>query len=71
VPLAATSGTEPAGAAVSVRTVARHAGLYVLVGEAGGGLLAVLGGRGEPGDGLGVVAAALPPGPGRDGPALG
>ena len=66
VPLAASAGSEPAGAAAQVRLVARHAGLDVLVGEAGGGLLAVVGGRGEPA--VAAVAAALPDGPVVTGP---
>lgn len=46
-----------------LRADARHRGWSVLTGDAGGGLLVVLGGRGRPEDAVGEMSAALPPGP--------
>lgn len=41
----------------------RHSGLFVLTGEAGGGLLVVVGGSGKPDTAVKQLAAALPDGP--------
>ncbi|MCW2777883.1 MAG: transcriptional regulator, CdaR family, partial [Frankiales bacterium] len=68
VPLAAPAADEPAGSAAAVRSAARHLGLDVLVGEAGGGLLVVVGGPGLPDPHVGAVADALPEGPVVTGP---
>ncbi|MGB8650369.1 MAG: helix-turn-helix domain-containing protein [Mycobacteriales bacterium] len=46
-----------------LRGHARHSGLFVLTGEAGGGLLVVAGGKGKPETAVKQLAAALPPGP--------
>lgn len=46
-----------------LRAHARHAGLSMLTGEAGGGLLVVVGGRGDVDDVVRGLAALLPPGP--------
>ncbi|MCW2608263.1 MAG: transcriptional regulator, CdaR family, partial [Frankiales bacterium] len=63
VALAASGEQEPAAAVERVRALARHARVHVLVGEAGGGLLTVLGGVAEQAVPLDEVAEALPPGP--------
>ncbi|HUR15446.1 MAG TPA: helix-turn-helix domain-containing protein [Mycobacteriales bacterium] len=46
-----------------LRGHARHSGLMVLTGEAGGALVVVVGGKGKPEVATRQVAAALPPGP--------
>ena len=46
-----------------LRADARHADCSVLTGEAGGGLLVVVGGRGRPEDAVRALTPALPPGP--------
>ena len=46
-----------------LRSHARHSGLYVLTGEAGGGLLVVVGGNGKAETAVKELAAALPEGP--------
>jgi hypothetical protein len=46
-----------------LRGHARHSGLFVLTGEAGGGLLVVVGGTGKPETAVQQLAAALPDGP--------
>ncbi len=63
VALAFSSEQEPAAAADRVRSVARHAGVHVLLGEAAGGLLAVAGGRGAEDACVTALAATLPAGP--------
>ncbi len=47
----------------ALRSHARHSGLFVLTGEAGGGVIVVLGGTGKPGSAVGQVTAELPDGP--------
>ena len=47
----------------SLRAGARHRGWSVLTGEAGGGLLVLVGGSGAPGDVVAEVAELLPAGP--------
>ena len=47
----------------ALRGHARHSGLFVLTGEAGGGLVVVLGGKGKPAAAIKQITAALPPGP--------
>ena len=64
---AARSPTSDVGAA-QLRTDARHSGWSVLTGEANGGLLVVVGGRGRPADAVDALAQALPPGPVVTGP---
>jgi hypothetical protein len=54
-----------------LRGHARHSGLMVLTGEAGGALVVVVGGRGKPDVATRQVAAALPPGPVVVGPRVG
>lgn len=46
-----------------LRGHARHSGLMVLTGEAGGSLVVVVGGKGKPEVAVRQVTAALPPGP--------
>ncbi|MCU1594042.1 MAG: PucR family transcriptional regulator, partial [Frankiales bacterium] len=46
-----------------LRSHARHSGLFALTGEAGGGLVVVVGGKGKPDTALKQIAAALPEGP--------
>jgi hypothetical protein len=46
-----------------LRGHARHSGLFVLTGEAGGGLLVVVGGKGTPATAVKQLSAALPEGP--------
>ena len=53
-----------------LRAHARHLDLRVLTGEAGGGLLVVLGGSGDPSTGIEHVAAELPAGPVVAGPVV-
>ena len=48
----------------------RHSGLFVLTGESGSALLAVLGGKGKPETAVKQIAAALPPGPVVVGPVV-
>ncbi len=63
VALASAGEPEPAAAVERVRVLARHARVHVLVGEAGGGLLTVLGGLDDQPVPVDAVADALPPGP--------
>lgn len=64
---AALAGTAPDGALEprleALRGHARHSGLFVLTGEAGGGLIVVVGGAGKPEVAIKQIAAALPEGP--------
>jgi len=57
----------PAGSVTSLlvdlRRQAQHSGLMVLTGEAGGGLVVVVGGKGRVESAVRQVVAALPPGP--------
>lgn len=53
-----------------LRGHARHSGLFVLTGEAGGGLLVVVGGKGSPETAIKQLAAALPEGPVVVGPVV-
>jgi hypothetical protein len=53
-----------------LRGHARHSGLFVLTGEAGGGLLVVVGGKGKPETAIKQIAAGLPPGPVVVGPVV-
>jgi hypothetical protein len=53
-----------------LRGHARHSGLFVLTGEAGGGLLVVVGGKGKPESAVKQIAAVLPPGPVVVGPVV-
>jgi hypothetical protein len=53
-----------------LRAHARHHGLCVLMGEAGGGLLVLLGGSGDPGKAATHVAEELPDGPVVAGPVV-
>lgn len=46
-----------------LRSHARHSGLFALTGEAGGGLVVVVGGKGKPEGALKQITAALPEGP--------
>jgi PucR C-terminal helix-turn-helix domain/GGDEF-like domain len=68
--LVSTPADEPAGAAAGLRAQARHDRLSVLIGEAGGGLVVVVGGAGQPGAALERLAAALPEGPVVTGPVV-
>jgi hypothetical protein len=61
--LAAPPADEPAASAARLRAQARHDGLTLLVGEAGGGLVVVVGGTGDPAPALSRLAATLPDGP--------
>jgi hypothetical protein len=54
-----------------LRGHARHSGLMVLTGEAGGALVVVVGGKGKPEVATRQVSAALPPGPVVIGPRVG
>jgi hypothetical protein len=53
-----------------LRGHARHSGLFVLTGEAGGGLLVVVGGKGKPETAIRQITAALPDGPVVVGPVV-
>jgi DNA-binding PucR family transcriptional regulator len=53
-----------------LRVHARHSGLFVLTGEAGGGLVVVVGGKGKPESAVKQIAAELPPGPVVVGPVV-
>jgi hypothetical protein len=53
-----------------LRGHARHSGLFVLTGEAAGGLLVVVGGSGKPAVAVKQIAAALPDGPVVVGPVV-
>lgn len=57
--------------AETLRALARHAGLHVLTGEAGGGLLVVVGGAGDPEDAVAPLVGELPDGPVVLGPVVG
>ena len=46
-----------------LRGHARHSGLFVLTGEAGSGLVVIVGGKGKAETAVKQIAAALPPGP--------
>ena len=46
-----------------LRVHARHSGLFVLTGEAGSGLVVIVGGKGKPEAAVKQITAALPPGP--------
>jgi len=48
----------------------RHSGLFVLTGESGAALIAVVGGKGKPETAVKQLAAALPPGPVVVGPVV-
>jgi hypothetical protein len=62
--LATTAPGDPAGSELAeLRQSARHGGLSVLVGEAGGGLLVVVGGSGPVADALAGLVPVLPGGP--------
>lgn len=62
--LAARAPSEPLDLALAVlHTLARHAGLSLLVGEAGGGLIVVVGGHGLAETAIIRLAACLPDGP--------
>jgi len=74
----AVAGTPPDGSSDNadaglgdLRAVARHSGTSLLVGEAGGRLLLLVGGCGPPADGLAQVAEAFAPGPVVVGPLVG
>jgi len=54
-----------------LRGHARHSGLMVLTGEAGGALVVIVGGRGKPAAALRQLTAALPDGPVVVGPQVG
>jgi hypothetical protein len=54
-----------------LRGHARHSGLMVLTGEAGGSLVVVVGGKGKPEVATRQLSAALPPGPVVVGPRVG
>ena len=54
----------------ALRGHARHSGLFVLTGEAGGGVIVVVGGRGKPETAVKQLAAALPEGPVVVGPVV-
>jgi hypothetical protein len=53
-----------------LRGHARHSGLFVLTGEAAGGLIVVVGGSGKPAVAVKQIAAALPDGPVVVGPVV-
>jgi hypothetical protein len=53
-----------------LRGHARHSGLFVLTGEAGGGLLVVVGGEGKPETAVKQIVAELPDGPVVVGPVV-
>ena len=54
----------------ALRGHARHSGLFVLTGEAGGGLLVVVGGKGKPETAVRQIVSALPDGPVVVGPVV-
>ncbi len=70
----ALAATAPAGALEprleALRGHARHSGLFVLTGEAGGGLIVVVGGAGKADLAIKQLAAALPEGPVVVGPVV-
>jgi hypothetical protein len=70
----ALAASAPAGAIEPrlehLRGHARHSGLFVLTGEAGGGLLVVVGGSGKPEAAVKQIAAELPDGPVVVGPVV-
>lgn len=54
----------------ALRGHARHSGLFVLTGEAGGGVIVVVGGKGKPDTAVRQIVAALPDGPVVVGPVV-
>jgi hypothetical protein len=54
----------------ALRGHARHSGLFVLTGEAGGGVIVVVGGKGKPETAIKQIADALPDGPVVVGPVV-
>ncbi|HEY0559899.1 MAG TPA: helix-turn-helix domain-containing protein [Frankiaceae bacterium] len=61
--LAGRAPSSPDDTSGELRAAARHHGLCVLTGEAGGGLLVVLGGTGSAREAVDALAARLPDGP--------
>ncbi len=71
VPVAASAPVGDPGTGIdALRTGARHRGWSVLTGEAGGGLLVLIGGSGDERDALQQVTALLPDGPVVVGPTV-
>jgi len=70
----AIAATSPAGDLAGrlneLRVHARHSGLFVLTGEAGAGLLIVVGGKGKQASATRQLVSALPPGPVVVGPSV-